>query len=455
MSSAKELGKTMLDLLVAVNQTRSAPPAAIAGARPSVVYRAPPAPAPAPTPAPPSRPTAPAPPSRPAAPAPPGPATQPQQKTQLERTQDFYRGSGGGTEARREPMYKQPTPPPPPPGSDAEREALASSLRNFVRRAQPTSTVKTYSTYQTQFLKYCETKGWDPEGTNADMYVAAFVASRATGSKDRKPLSYTTILGPVTGAMADLYRFSDTPTPAQSPMLAQVKKAVRHVAPAARKAKAPLPLQRLREALVNASKDKHQLTGARDACILLIMYSALLRQSEVVRLTRANIVFAETRDADGKQRPIVSITVDQAKNDQEKVGHTRIVPGQNDRLVCLCSALRKYVALRDSRVPTLFYRLSDKNSLADKKPLASVTPSHILKKCLPNLPAAESATYASNSLRKGGATAAFRAGVERLTIKRHGNWKSDAVDSYIQVSAADEIAMVDRILTEQDEEPED
>jgi hypothetical protein len=43
-------------------------------------------------------------------------------------------------------------------------------------------------------------------------------------------------------------------------------------------------------------------------------------------------------------------------------------------------------------------------------------------------------------------------GVDRLTIKRHGAWKSDAVDKYITVSAEDEIAMVQAILTDADAE---
>jgi hypothetical protein len=50
--------------------------------------------------------------------------------------------------------------------------------------------------------------------------------------------------------------------------------------------------------------------------------------------------------------------------------------------------------------------------------------------------------------------AAFAGGADRLTIKRHGNWKSDAVDSYIQVSTDDVVAMIDRIMRGEDDEDE-
>jgi integrase len=38
--------------------------------------------------------------------------------------------------------------------------------------------------------------------------------------------------------------------------------------------------------------------------------------------------------------------------------------------------------------------------------------------------------YAPHSLRRGGATAMFEAGVPRATISKHGRWVSDAIDGY-------------------------
>lgn len=52
---------------------------------------------------------------------------------------------------------------------------------------------------------------------------------------------------------------------------------------------------------------------------------------------------------------------------------------------------------------------------------------HTLMDCL-GYPAA---AYSLHSLRRGGATAAFRAGVDFIHIKRHGTWTSDAFWDYI------------------------
>ena len=39
--------------------------------------------------------------------------------------------------------------------------------------------------------------------------------------------------------------------------------------------------------------------------------------------------------------------------------------------------------------------------------------------------------YSLHSLRRGGATTAYRAGVDELSVKKHGHWRSDAFWSYI------------------------
>jgi hypothetical protein len=43
--------------------------------------------------------------------------------------------------------------------------------------------------------------------------------------------------------------------------------------------------------------------------------------------------------------------------------------------------------------------------------------------------------YSLHSLRRGGATAAYMAGVDKLHVKRHGNWSSSAFWGYITAPA--------------------
>jgi hypothetical protein len=56
----------------------------------------------------------------------------------------------------------------------------------------------------------------------------------------------------------------------------------------------------------------------------------------------------------------------------------------------------------------------------------------------------------------GGATRAFKGGVSKLAIQRHGAWRSDVVDKYITVPMSDHWKLVDAILRDDEEsDPED
>jgi hypothetical protein len=44
-------------------------------------------------------------------------------------------------------------------------------------------------------------------------------------------------------------------------------------------------------------------------------------------------------------------------------------------------------------------------------------------------------TYSFHGLRRGGATASYKAGVDYLNIQRHGTWRSNAFWEYISTDA--------------------
>ena len=160
-------------------------------------------------------------------------------------------------------------PPTHAAGSEAEREAIKRELRRFAGGARPSNSTRTYNTYQKQFLSFCNAKGWDAfDERNRDVYSARFLMARSVGPK---ALSGKTLTGPVSGALYDLYRWEDGPAPTQSAAVREVKKTIKLVAPLPRKAKAPLPIERLRAAVQCARADKQALRGARDACIMLFM----------------------------------------------------------------------------------------------------------------------------------------------------------------------------------------
>jgi len=85
-----------------------------------------------------------------------------------------------------------------------------------------------------------------------------------------------------------------------------------------------------------------------------------------------------------------------------------------------------YVKRRAASEPAAFYRLSGGGELSGE------TVNKVLKNIMEvaGVSAEVSGDYATNSLRKGGVTAAFGAHVPREDIKAHGGWRSNAVDSY-------------------------
>jgi hypothetical protein len=79
--------------------------------------------------------------------------------------------------------------------------------------------------------------------------------------------------------------------------------------------------------------------------------------------------------------------------------------------------------------------------MGSKAKLGHKTPNGILKKLLIRIGVDHSA-YGSHSCRKGGCTAAARAGIEVRVLKRHGNWKSDAVYTYIHESLEEKLKFI-------------
>jgi hypothetical protein len=199
------------------------------------------------------------------------------------------------------------------------RQELVEALTQTFSEHQPANTSRTYAVYKAQFKDFCKKNGWEWSNLqNRDAYIAKLLMHRASGAS---ALAHTTILGPVCGAMFDLFRMEQH-NPMESALVREAKKVVKWSAPAPRKAKEALPLGWLRKAVQAARADKDSFTGWSDVCIFLIMFTALLRQSEVVRLAAADVRI-EPVTQDGVTKNTVMITVRKAKNDQERKGSVR------------------------------------------------------------------------------------------------------------------------------------
>src|SRR6185437_3670338 len=140
----------------------------------------------------------------------------------------------------------------------------------------------------------------------------------------RKALAPSTIIGPVSGAMADIFRYDKGESAMNSNLIRNLKKAARRLHPQKSRAKEALPIKLLQQ-ILQKCYDQKSLKGYRDAAIMMVMFTCWLRQSEVMRLQKS--VIASTSNVAfgpklfrGKARDCVTVTVEYAKNDQERKG---------------------------------------------------------------------------------------------------------------------------------------
>jgi site-specific recombinase XerD len=302
-----------------------------------------------------------------------------------------------------------------------------------------TNTKKAYETYQKQWLAWLR----DNEVAQAEVapeHVVCWMKELA-----ERELAANTINKVALSAVADLYRYCEEKSPTRHAMVTAAKKAVGKIAGPA-KQKKPLTRQMLMEmADVNlaamhtnfaASKDNTLL--ARDVFMVLLLFTALLRESELVAL-KPDDVWEEKLLVGGKEVNTLFVYVEKSKTDQERRGHTIVVAQADDPRICPVGWFRVWSQLRSKTAPYLFHREKSDEQLARDTPNGRVK--FMLEKI-----GVDSTDYGSHSGRSGGATAAAAAGIEVRLLKKQGGWKSDAVFGYIRESAAELAAVSMAIL---------
>lgn len=162
----------------------------------------------------------------------------------------------------------------------------------------------------------------------------------------------------------------------------------------------------------------------RDIFLIILSMAGFLRESETVALEE-NDVHLENVIVDDKETPALLVLVEKSKMDQTRRGHTIAIGKGTIPAVCPHAWFERYMATRSKTAKSFFY--NSRNG----EPLKSKTPNHIIKNWLRKI-GVDPKGFGSHSARSGGASAAAAKGVEERLIKRHGNWRSDAVYLYIR-----------------------
>ena len=306
---------------------------------------------------------------------------------------------------------------------------LRELLEMFVRKNSHQGTVCLYSRYQTLYREFCSKKRVSPEApcSVSLFYIHALIERRFASSTIKSAAS----------SISDMFRYTED-NPTRDPLTRRVLATVRAKATQA-KCKKPVTLAQLRKM---AARVKPVFDSIRDYCLLLLMFTGMLRESEAVALKQPQ-VWTEPITEGGP--PALFVFVEMSKTDQHRVGHTIVIGGTAEPSLCIARWLNLLSKAKEG-VPHLAQSKWLFCNAGNGQALSTKTPCHIIKAWLNAIGVEDVHAYGSHSCRRGGATAAAAAGVEERLIKRHGAWRSDAVHIYIDESPFQRLSVSTRML---------
>lgn len=266
--------------------------------------------------------------------------------------------------------------------------------------------------------------------------IAAYIAHR-----DKLGRSYSTISHDV-AAIAALHADKGYPDPTQNHGVRQVMRAIaRRKGTRPQRQAAPMTVDLLRTTL-DAMPDRDEITGKRDAAVILLGFAAALRRSELAALNVGDLTFRTGRDENGEKTGGILLTLRFSKSDQEGRGDVIGIPYGANPDTCPVVAVEQwlYAAGRahDKEAP-LFSRIFSAKKIGTDH-LSDRTIARIIQGRAEDAGISERdarSWVSGHSLRAGHATTAAENGVDLATIARTTRHKRlDTLARYIRPARA-------------------
>lgn len=158
--------------------------------------------------------------------------------------------------------------------------------------------------------------------------------------------------------------------------------------------------------------------GLRDRAAMVLGLALMGRRSELCALDIGDV--AETAEG-------LEVTIRMSKTDQDARGETIAVPAGSHPLTNPVAAWREWVACLESHGITSgrLLRSVDRHGNIGES-LSGNAVNEILRRLAARAELPNADRYTAHSLRAGGATVAYAAGVPVSVIARHGRWKPDS-----------------------------
>ncbi len=335
-----------------------------------------------------------------------------------------------------------------PASADGYVVGLARRAVALAGSAVAASSADTYGSHRRRFLRFCtevlrlpEAEVFPP-GPTSDINTAHVCLFIAHASSRLAPATLDGTLS----ALADWQRSRGIPAadtirrdPAVQRTLAQAKRQREDGPPSGARAKPPLPLSLVRLLLgwlqsTGRADPASAAERTQDACWLSLGFFGMLRRSELAGLRIGDV---EQLAGGG-----IALRIARSKTDQQGRGATVHIAGVSGSGVAVGCIVARHLGRAGAQgagqnLP-LFARGAVWGSRVagfgkgdfTRRLRALVVE---LRAAYPHVLDAEM-DFTAHSLRRGGATTAAAGGASLLEIKRHGRWRSDAVEVYVQPS---------------------
>ena len=298
----------------------------------------------------------------------------------------------------------------------------------------PATRIK-YATLWRQWVSYCKANSFSPLPATSEV-VSLFLASLAAGGT-------RTTVPAASAAIAWHHTVAGFASPTGAPSVVAVVAGARRLLAAAPRRMKPFTVDLLRR-LVRTLADSVEFEKQRLLFYSVIAFFACFRFSDMLQLKVENFTISDH----------LKIHLESSKCDQLRKGNDILLAGLPDSDFCPVSVARKFLAL----LSTCANFSSDVFVLSNvrKSPrgmdimcsrLSNGALTRQLRAALAPL-VADITKFSPHSFRSGGATAAAAGKTPRDLLKRHGRWKSDCVDTYIDVPKASRLS-VSRTIAQQ------
>jgi integrase len=284
----------------------------------------------------------------------------------------------------------------PVTGKGGDDMALAS----IYDAARPPSTIRAYQLGQRTFAEWCGANQIPyafPAHAVTPEALALFISELA--SQGRKPATIENYLAGV----AAMHRAIDIPSPTDSALVRNAKRAMRQSKGTRQAQAAPVRRTAIDTALARMGSDLIEL---RDAALISLAYDTGARADNLVAFNHGDLELS-----DG----VASIRIGKAKTDQE--GKGRVVPVLPDTLARLQVWIEAGGLDREGKAAPLFYPLSKKGMGARlaRRDVARIFSTRICPEA------------SAHSIRVGAAQDMRAAGFSNSDIAHAFGWKGDAM----------------------------